>query len=262
MKKIMIPAIFLVMMFMLFSCDSDSSKTVPTELEIIVNPVEDFYLLFEIEDYMGSRLTDPRIRVVSMFPLEALYLDDVEIPIDSWSFYDNQSSTHYIYSFDFPHSSLETDVGVSYDYRLDFASKSIVGSLQMPDLDLILISDFDQNADLNQNWELDQNPDMLEFEADFRSSAQSVQSSRRYYKNLAVSAREHSIRKSFWESLGFIQTIWVNVHAFNYEYRDGGLIIFTNRDHYYPVSIYGKERRQSDLLDRIIRSEIKLDARD
>lgn len=261
MKKIMIPAILLIMMFILFSCDSDSSKTVPSELEIMVNPVEDFYLLFEIEDYLGPRLTDPRIRVVSLFPLEALYLDDVQIPIDSWSFVDYQSTTHHIYSFEIPHSSLETDVGVSYNYRMDFEDQSIVGSLQMPDLDLEQISDFDPNGDLSQNWELDQNPDKLELEADFRTIAQTVQSSRRYYKNLSVSAREHTISKSFWESLGWLDQIWMVVYAVNYEYKDGGLVIFTNRDHYYPISQYDRQQEEVNLLDRIIRGEIKLEAK-
>jgi hypothetical protein len=251
--KYLLVIVTMLSLFFVCSCDRRSGKTLPSEIEMILAPQEDFYLLLEYE-YMGAHSSeDPRLRFVSKQPLVAMYLDDVHIEIRNFRYNDVYGNTSYDYSFNLFDSEFIAGSGDTIRYHIVLEEKSIEGSLVMPNMPIHIEQTFDPMDDLNLEWSLTANPRKQELDVQVQSDSYSVS----YYKDLPTDVREHTITRSTWQNVANIENVSINLRTINYEFRHGGLICFVCKSSYWPWDSLGMPN-ESDILKRIITKNIQL----
>jgi hypothetical protein len=234
MKKFLSLILLIIILFHLSSCDENSSKRMPSAMEVSLNPTLDFYLMIGVEEYEDETLLS-YANLVSKHALTSLSLGGNDANIMSIS-YDGRSG-YYSYNL----MPEDGNFGEQLSVELVYSARTITSSIQMPPRIIMDPPAFDPANDWNLEWELQQDPDLQYFLQWYRAEDNSYVSK---YDELDPHVRDYSVPRSTWEILDDIRSAEFGLEAQNFKFHEGGFISIISAYDYYQMPVSVQSRSQ------------------
>lgn len=235
------------------SCDNrDGDSDLPSFVDVIFSPKEDFYLVLEYTQDIDLRDSDVYCSLVSKMPLKELWIETQRVYPEYMNVVTQNGDTFYRYDMDMSYLSgaLPTDYNEEVVYQIKFADKTVSGSMLMPAEYLINPPDFDPEQDYSLQWILGADPRAQVVNMKLDGSVTGSHYS--YIKEISPAARAYTFRKSLWSGYQPEEDFEINLEAHNYSKTEGGIIWYMST---YCAEEYNwnRQARHRERVDKLIR---------
>ncbi|MCB5253341.1 MAG: hypothetical protein WC944_08980 [Candidatus Cloacimonadaceae bacterium] len=238
------------------SCEESSKSGMPTLMEVMLKPSEDFYLILEYRKEHDVQHIDMYIELLSKNRLSSLALNEIPLLPDYFSYDANQGYYRYVFGLGLNDNVFIGDYDEELDYHLVFENKVARGTLRIPSEYHCAPPEFDHDQDYELDWTLQHNPRMqnISFSLNIDSGSWAD-----FVRELKVDQRHCTLNKADWEHLGRLSRGRFTLEASNYHYTNGGLVWIISSFR-YQGAYAGTHQRDSgvDRLEKLLSGEIVL----
>lgn len=238
------------------SCEESSKSGVPTLMEVVLKPSEDFYLILEYRKEHDAQRNDMYIALISKDKLNGLTLNEIPLLPDYFSYDANLGYYRYEFDLELKDSVFIGNYDEELDYHLVFENKVVRGTLRIPSEYHSAPPEFDHDQDYELDWTLQNNPKMqnISFALNIDSGSWAD-----YLRELKAAQRHCTLNKADWEHLGRLSRGRFTLEASNYHYTNGGLVWIISSFR-YRGAYTGTHQRDSgvDRLEKLLNGKIVL----
>ncbi len=225
MKRIVIFLLMLMIMALsIISCDKrEGDDGVPTLIEVLLDPDEDFYLVLEYNKDFDRDDTNAYCSLITNKRLEELWINTDRVYPDYMSY--NNLSGYYWYDFnlDYLDGALPSAFNEEIVYQLKLEGKTVNGSLVMPAEYILNPPSFDPAQNYGLVWTLAEDPKA-------QNISISLEDTNSYYYDysfeLEPTDRAYTFNKSLWSDYQPAEDFEVDLEAHNYQRTKGGVVWF------------------------------------
>ncbi|HQQ68286.1 MAG TPA: hypothetical protein PLX77_05600 [Candidatus Cloacimonadota bacterium] len=255
MKRVLLLALLAACLILVSSCDKrDDDNGLPTSLEIILEPKEDFYLIVSYDNDSPFGDTYMYIDVMADKKLLSLRLNETLVPLDGFIYTDHTGYYHYYMDTFFLDGALIGDYDEELIYKMVFEDRTVTGTILMPSEYQMDTPIFDPQADLVVTWTLSHSPMIQHIGYVFSDYENSVQ----FSYELKGSVRTHTLEHEKWDDMGMDRLDYLCLFASNYKRYNGGLVIAeVSKELEYGKSNPNPTLKREQRLKRILSTDWK-----
>ncbi len=235
--------VLLVVLLLITSCGIWDPKY-PSLWEPVLNPTKDFYLLIGHRLDANSRQEDMYMSLYCKVTCNSVKLNETSFNPGS-PYFGNDG--YYKYEFEIPDGAWSVLAENTLNYEISFPAKTVVSTIQVPDLYTAQFPVFNSAQDYQLNWTIATDPDYQRVSLSLLNGAvPNVYES----ADFSGSVRKYRWKKSEWNHLSSPGYSGTTLKAYNYQKANGGLV-------WVLRSLENGHSKQSGLSPRIPFQELE-----
>lgn len=250
MRRVLVLLAVALCLICITSCDNDNDEGIFSIYDPYFHPTEDFYLMIEFYKDLSWDSMGVYLNVMSKSELHSLSLGQVTLMPDYVSY--NASLKYNSYSFDW--GGTIGDYDQDLDYSLFFMDKTVTGSLRVPSEYFCDLPPFDSEQDLSLSWVLNHNPQEQHASVSFRTADNNYI---HFSPKLKPAHRSLTLSEATWNQFEEVTEGDVFLVSYNYEYKDGGLVLISSSFEDEFGDWKGKQANRPRFADLLLSGQIQ-----